>query len=72
MKRRLIAWLGLILAVGGFIVLALAIHLGINFLVPIGMIAASFALLTIAKRMPSDLDAQEQDKSDENGGGDEA
>ncbi len=70
--RRFIAWLGIAFAVGGFIVLALAIHFNIHFLIPIGMIAAAFVMLSIAKGMPSDLEEPKaEDASEENGGEDQ-
>ena len=58
--RRALAWIGLVLAVGGFVILALSIWLNIHFLIPVGMILAAFILLTVAKKMPSD----DKDKSE--------
>lgn len=69
--RRIIAWLGIIFAVGGFIVLALSIHFNINYLIPIGLIAASFVMLLIAKRLPSDLEEPEENSEIHNNGGEE-
>lgn len=65
--RRLLAILGLILAIGGFVLLALSILLNIHFLIPVGMIFGAFLLLTAAKKMPSDLDGQDAKEPSENG-----
>ena len=54
--RRALAILGLVLAVGGFIVLAVSVWLNIHFLIPVGMIFCSFIILTVVKKMPSDTD----------------
>lgn len=49
--RRFLAILGLIFAVGGFVLLAFSIKWNIHFLIPVGMIFASFILLIISRRM---------------------
>ncbi|MBO4563016.1 MAG: hypothetical protein J5772_05340 [Clostridia bacterium] len=54
--RRVLAWLGVLLCAAGFVTIALSVKLNINFLIPIGLILGAFALLTIARRMPSDID----------------
>ena len=67
--RRFLAWLGIALAVGGFVLLALSIWLNVHFLIPVGMIAVAFACLFFAKRMSSDLpdkkEGEGEEKSDE-------
>lgn len=60
--RRALAWIGLVLAVGGFVILALSIWLNIHFLIPVGMILAAFILLTVAKKMPSDVPEKSETK----------
>ncbi len=59
--RRLLAWLGIVLAVGGFVLLGLSIWLNIHFLIPVGMIAGAGILLVIAKNMPSDTPEKKAD-----------
>ncbi len=54
--RRFLAFVGLILAIGGFVLLMLSIKLNIHFLIPVGMIVAAFLILTYIKKMPSELD----------------
>ena len=56
--RRFLAFVGLILAIGGFVLLMLSIKLNIHFLIPVGMIVASFLVLTYIKKMPSELDKE--------------
>lgn len=65
--RRIVAWIGIVLAVGGFIVLALSLWLGIHFMIPVLMIAAAFGALVIARRMPSDLEDEQPSENAENG-----
>lgn len=60
--RRFLAWIGLVLAVGGFVVLAISIWKNIHFLIPVGMILGAFILLTVAKRMPSDIPEKGEEK----------
>lgn len=70
--RRALAVVGLVLAVGGFIMMPLSILFNINFIIPIGMIIAAFLILLKAKGMPSELDDgnsvnnNEQDKDGQN------
>ncbi|MCR5610449.1 MAG: hypothetical protein K6F68_01250 [Clostridiales bacterium] len=66
--RRLVAWIGIVLAVSGFVLLALSIWLNIYYLIPIGMIAAAFAALMIAKKMPAEekTDSTAQPEGEEN------
>ncbi|MCR5611105.1 MAG: hypothetical protein K6F68_04655 [Clostridiales bacterium] len=64
--RRLLAILGLILAIGGFVLLALSVLLNIHFLIPVGMILGAFLLLLAVKKMPSDLEQFGENKP-ENG-----
>ena len=65
--RRIVAWIGIVLAVGGFIVLALSLWLGIHFMIPVLMIAAAFGTLVIARRMPSDIVEEQPSENAENG-----
>lgn len=65
--RRIVAWIGIVLAVGGFIVLALSLWLGIHFMIPVLMIAAAFGALVIARRMPSDIVEEQPSENSENG-----
>jgi hypothetical protein len=65
--RRIVAWIGIVLAVGGFIVLALSLWLGIHFMIPVLMIAAAFGALVLARRMPSDLEDEQPSENSENG-----
>lgn len=65
--RRIVAWIGIVLAVGGFIVLALSLWLGIHFMIPVLMIAAAFGALVIARRMPSDIVEEQPSENAENG-----
>lgn len=58
--RRLVAWIGIVLAVSGFVLLALSIWLDIHYLIPVGMIAAAFAALIIARRMPAEADTEDR------------
>jgi|GEM_PF-2813761 len=72
--RRALAVVGLVLAVGGFIMMPLSILFNINFIIPIGMIIAAFLILLKVKGMPSELDDgnsvnnNEQDKDGQNDG----
>ena len=54
--RRFLAIVGLVLVIAGFVLIPLSILYKINFLIPIGLILASFLILTYIKKMPSDLD----------------
>ena len=54
--RRFLAFVGLILAIGGFVLLMFSMRLNIHFLIPVGMIVAAFLILTYIKKMPSELD----------------
>lgn len=63
--RRAFAWIGLALAGGGFVLLALSIRLNIHFLIPVGMIAGAFILLLLARRMPSDIPDKPDNKEAE-------
>jgi hypothetical protein len=65
--RRIVAWIGIVLAVGGFTVLALSLWLGIHFMIPVLMIAAAFGALVIARRMPSDIVEEQPSENAENG-----
>lgn len=67
--RRIVAWIGIVLAVGGFIVLAVSLRFGIHFLIPVLMIAAAFGALVIARRMPSDLETEENPEENKADGG---
>lgn len=62
MKRRALAWLGLVLAAAGFVILAVSIWFNINFLIPVGMIFAAFIILTVVRKMPSDLPENDEKK----------
>lgn len=55
--RRFLAWVGILLAVAGFVVLAFSIRWKVHFLVPVGMILAAFLVLLLVRRMP-DADAK--------------
>lgn len=63
--RRVLAIIGLILAVGGFVMMPISLIYKISFLIPVGMIFGAFLILLRVKSMPSDLD-----EPDENGDGD--
>lgn len=66
--RRVLAWIGIVLAVAGFIMLALVFWLNIHFMIPVGMIIAAGLILLAAKKMPSDDAGKKDDgegKSDE-------
>ncbi len=54
--RRFLAILGLIMVTAGFVLIPLSILYKINFLIPIGLILASFLILLYVKKMPSELD----------------
>ena len=56
MKRRILAIVGLVLVVAGFVMIPVSLFCNINFLIPVGLILASFLLLTYLKKLPSDLD----------------
>ena len=59
--RRIVAWIGIVLAVGG------SLWLGIHFMIPVLMIAAAFGALVIARRMPSDIVEEQPSENAENG-----
>ena len=63
--RRALAWIGIILAAAGFVVLAFSIRWNVHFLIPVGMILASFLILLLVRRMP-DKDLPKDDKGDDN------
>ena len=54
--RRALAIVGLVLAIGGFVLIPLSLLFNITFIVPVGMIFAAFLILLKVKAMPSDLD----------------
>ena len=58
MKRRILAIIGLVLVVAGFVMIPVSLFYNINFLIPVGLILASFLLLTYLKKLPSDLDVK--------------
>lgn len=62
--RRFLAVLGLILAVSGFILLAFSIKWNVHFLIPVGMIFASFILLIVSKRMPAPSASSRDEEKD--------
>ncbi len=43
----------------------------INYLVPIGLVFAAFLILTLVKKMPSDIDAAEALEDEDKEGGNE-
>ncbi len=49
--RRVLAIIGLFLAISGFVMLALSLPCDINYLIPIGCIFLAFVCLFFAKRM---------------------
>ena len=63
--RRALAVLGLILAAGGFVLLAFSMRWGIHFMIPVGMIIASFLILIAVRRMPSDVPDEKNEKGGE-------
>lgn len=64
--RRALAWIGIILSVGGFVLLALSIWLNIHFLIPVGMIVAAGLLLIAVKKMPESAPEKSgEEKKDE-------
>lgn len=63
--RRMTAWIGIVLAVAGFVLLALSIWLDIYYLIPVGMILAAFIALLIAKRMPAAKDNGKTEEPEE-------
>lgn len=70
MMRRVLAVIGLILVSAGFVLIPLSILYNINFLIPVGLILASFLILLYVKKMPSELDNEKKEgaPSDEEGG----
>ena len=56
MKRRVLAIIGLVLVVAGFVMIPVSLFYNINFLIPVGLILASFLLLTYLKKMPSETE----------------
>ena len=62
--RRVLAIIGVIFAVGGFVLMPVSLIFNFTFLIPVGMIFAAFLILLTVKNMPSDLD-----EPDENGDG---
>ena len=44
---------------------------GINYLVPIGLVFAAFLILTLVKKMPSDIEASEASEGEDKEGGNE-
>ena len=54
--RRFLAVVGLVLVTAGFVLIPLSIMYNINFLIPIGLILASFLILLYVKKMPSDAE----------------
>ncbi|MBO4847572.1 MAG: hypothetical protein J5586_00250 [Clostridia bacterium] len=69
--RRVLAIIGVVLALGGFVLLALSILLKIHFIIPVCMILASFLILTYIKRMPDEGAAKDepQTRPEEDGDG---
>lgn len=63
--RRFLAVVGLVLVVAGFVMIPVSLFCKLNFLIPVGLILASFLILTYVKKLPSDLD-DEGEGSDEN------
>ena len=61
------AWLGIVLAAGGFVLLGLSIWLNIHFLIPVGMIGGAALLLVIAKNMPSEPDKKDGGEGESDG-----
>lgn len=57
MKRRILAMLGLLLVIAGFVLLALSMLLDINFIIPVFLVLSAFVVLIIVKRMsPEETD----------------
>ncbi|MBR5714884.1 MAG: hypothetical protein IKX58_08940 [Clostridia bacterium] len=71
MKRRILAFVGLAFAVAGFIMIPVSLFCGINYLVPIGLVFAAFLILTLVKKMPSDIEASEASEGEDKEGGNE-
>lgn len=61
--RRLLAILGLIFVIAGFILLPLSLMYNIPFYIPVGLILAAFLIMLYVKKLPSPYD-------DENSKGD--
>lgn len=59
--RRALAIIGLVLVTAGFIMIPVSLFCNINFLVPVGLILASFLILLYVRKLPSDL----EDKAEE-------
>ena len=51
MLRRVLAIIGVICALAGFVLIPISIASGINFWIPIGLILVSFLILLLVKRM---------------------
>ena len=71
MKRRILAFVGLAFAIAGFIMSPVSLFCSINYLVPIGLVFAAFLILTLVKKMPSDIDAAEALEDEDKEGGNE-
>lgn len=56
MLRRTLAFLGILMALAGFVLIALSIRYNIHYFIPIGLILGSFLLLLLLRRMPGDSD----------------
>ncbi len=63
--RRALAIIGLVLVTAGFVMIPVSLFCNINFLIPVGLILASFLILLYAKKMPSDLDEKDEKKASE-------
>ena len=56
MLRRTLAFLGILMALAGFVLIVLSIRYDIHYFIPIGLILGSFLLLLLLRRMPVDSD----------------
>lgn len=67
--RRFLAFVGLIMALAGFVLIFLSIRFNIPWFVPFGLILGSFLILLLCRNMPSPLDQKgegEEEPKNEN------
>lgn len=59
--RRVLAVIGVLMAIAGFVLIPLSLIYNYSFLIPVGLIGGSFLILLLVKRMPSDLDTEDNE-----------
>ena len=64
MLRRTLAFLGILMALAGFVLIALSIRYDIHYFIPIGLILGSFLLLLLLRRMPAETSDDAQQNAD--------